>query len=176
MTCPTCGSPIAATPCPVCGAEAVVAAVGAPAAEVAYAGWWRRVGATVVDNLLLFIPTYAAFLVGARAGGVVLGDLATLAVQGAYLVGLLARPDGQSVGNRVVGTRVRDVGGGPLVHAQALRRWMVVALYSSLELTGNSALLYLFALPALADCLYPLMNARRQTWHDRFADTVVVRV
>ncbi len=174
MDCPHCGASIAAFPCAVCGAEGGVARTRVGSG---YAGWWKRVGATFFDNVVLFLPVYALFVIGDSIGGSVLGVLLGLVAQGAYLIGLLSRPGGQTLGNRVMNTRVRDaVSGGPITRQQAVRRWLVVALYSSLELASSSSTVTLFSVIALVDCLYPLFNPMRQTWHDRLAGTVVLQV
>ena len=171
--CPSCGTAVDALPCPVCGA----AAPDHPAASTPpYAGWWQRAGATVVDNLVLLIPTYIVFLLGDAVGGWLLGAAAGLAVQGLYLVAMLSRPDGQTIGNRMVGTRVRDATTGlSITRQQAMRRWVVIGVYSALELAGTTNYAILLTIPALVDCLYPLFNERKQTWHDRIAGTLVLR-
>jgi len=170
--CPTCGTQIDDFPCLVCGNRGVFdPGRGGPS----FAGWWLRVGATFVDNLILFVPTYLAFLLGDYAGGFALGAVFLLATQGCYLVLLLSRPAGQTIGNRLVGTRVRDlVTGEAISRQQAVRRWLVIALYSAVQFAGTSNFLVTFSLLGLIDCLYPLFNPLRQTWHDRLARTVVV--
>ena len=79
----------------------------------------------------------------------------------------------------MVQTRVRDaLTGHVITRRQAAIRWVVVAVYGVL-----GTLLSTRSLPsrvpvgllAVADCLYPLFNARKQTIHDRIARTIVVR-
>ena len=157
--------------CPVCGTP-----VTAPTNAVALSGWWRRVGATVVDNLLLFIPSSIAFLLVSDFAGRYVGALAALAVQGAYMVRFLASTKGQTIGNRVVDTAVRDALTGATITAnQALRRWGFIALYSVLDVTLPTSYTAIPTVIALIDCLFPLFDARKQTLHDKFAGTLVVR-
>ena len=157
--------------CPVCGTP-VASATNA----VSLSGWWRRVGATVVDNLLLFIPSTIAFLLVTDFAGRYVGALAVLAVQGAYMVRFLASAKGQTIGNRVVDTKVRDaLTGMAITTNQALRRWGFIALYGLLDITLPTSYTTIPTVIALIDCLFPLFDARKQTLHDKFAGTLVVR-
>ena len=178
VDCPRCGAPIDVMPCPVCGARAPAGAAGLPD----YAGWGRRLGATLVDNLILFVPQSAAYLVGDAVANTLVGAAFALVVQAVYIVGLLWRPRGQTLGNRVVGTRVRDATTlQPITASQSLLRWLVMALYLTPEFTtargagATRAIAAVLTLAIVVDNLYPLVSARRQTWHDRIANTVVLR-
>jgi uncharacterized RDD family membrane protein YckC len=143
-------------------------------ADGGYAGWWRRVGATVIDSLLLLIPiVVVAGAFGTRRS--LLQALASIAIQGAYEIYLLSRPSGQTIGNRVAGTVVRDATTrGQITMRQAQRRWGVVALYNLIALFGTTEATSIVVGLALVDVTYPLLNARKQTWHDRLAGTVVL--
>ncbi len=164
MYCPTCGAIASGTHCGACGAVLE---------RAPRSGWWRRVAATVVDNLLLLIPTTALLALLPSA----LGTLAALALQGAYQIVLLAGPRGQTVGNRLAGTRVRSIStDGPITVRQASWRWGIVVAYSALTLPNRPLLTALAGGIGLFDVLFPLANAERQTIHDRIAATVVVRV
>ncbi|MGC8510342.1 MAG: RDD family protein [Acidimicrobiales bacterium] len=193
MRCTTCGAELHGTYCSTCGTfSGQPDGVGSgPAPRTELSGWWRRVGATIVDNLLLVIPTTIVAVVVAQFAGTTIGELAGVAAQGVYMVELLASPRGQTIGNRVVGTRVRDeLTGAALSRAQALRRWGFIAVYSLLEVFSQSSssttsthalgavggLAVVMSLVGLADCLFPLFNTRKQTLHDRFAHTLVERV
>jgi len=173
MNCSQCGSEVHDSFCPVCGTPAPTNP-DAPSA-VRLSGWWRRVGATVVDNLILLVPTMVVFLVVDAVAGSIAGAIAGIVIQGIYQVKLLAMPQGQTLGNRMVGTQVRDaLTGLAITNQQALRRWGLVAIYSSFELAGTSGVAIAVSLVGAVDCLYPLFNERKQTVHDRFAGTIVV--
>lgn len=178
VVCPRCGARIDALPCPVCGARAPSGAAGAPD----YAGWWRRLAATVVDFVVLVVPQSVAYLVGDAVGTPATGGALALVVWGLYSVALVTRPRGQTLGNRVAGTRVRDATTlQPVAVGQSALRWLIMALYLTpgySTASGSGAVRALGAVVAAAfllDGLYPLVNARRQTWHDRLANTVVLR-
>ena len=183
MNCVHCGTEVRGPYCVVCG-EATATATDADrdgVGALALAGWWRRVGATLVDDLILLVPSLVAFAAFNAVAGTVAGALASLAVQGLYMVTLLSSRHGRTLGNRVVGTRVCDaLTGTTITKQQALKRWGLVALYSApgLFVQSNSSLrsnpLLIVSILGLFDVLYPLLNARKQTWHDRFAGSIVV--
>ncbi len=177
MYCSACGSEVHGLKCTVCGAPSAGVDSGDATTGLVLAGWWRRVGATIIDDLVLVIPSFVAFAVFDAVGGTIAGEIAGVAVQGLYLVLLLSSASGRTVGNLLVGTQVRDaLSGGAITTSQAIRRWGLVALYSAPGLIGNSGSTVTISIIGLIDVLYPLFNERRQTWHDRFAGSIVVRV
>jgi len=162
--------------CAVCGAVASEVGVVDASTGLRLASWWHRVGATFSDNLILLIPTYLAFILVGSVLGVLAGFIASTGVQGLYLVKLLASPRGQTIGNRIVGTRVRDEKTGQAINSQqAFKRWGFVALYQMVIvlLFGRYAL-YSLGVVSLIDYLYPLFDEHKRTIHDRFAGTIVV--
>lgn len=176
MNCAHCGSEVRGLYCNVCGeASHTDSTTDSATGAVVLAGWWRRVGATITDEVILFLPaTMLFFLVNAVAGSLA-GAFAGIALGGVYMVKLLASPHGQTLGNRTVTTQVRDaLTGGAISTQQALKRWGFVALYSVFETIGQPSVTYIVTLIGVIDCLYPLFNARKQTLHDRFAGTLVV--
>ena len=119
------------------------------------AGFWTRFLAALIDGVL---------------GGVVLGVL-TAALGGAgYAVGLASGiayftvleggPTGQTLGKRAMGIRVISFeDGGPIGYGRAFIRY-IGRLVSTL-------VIYL-------GYLWMLWDKERQTWHDKFANAVVV--
>ena len=79
---------------------------------------------------------------------------------------------GQTVGKRLLKIRTIDAGtGGMLGVTRGLGRAGISALLQFIS--GFSLLL---TLPSLLDVLWPLWDPQRQTWHDKAAGSVVVRV
>lgn len=176
MFCPNCGTRVDGLHCSVCGSTVLSSPDFESATTSQLSGWWRRVGATIVDELVLFIPTYLVLIAVSLFAGLVVGALAGIAFGGIYMVKLLTRPEGQTIGNRVVATQVRDATTGQcLTTRQALKRWGFIAAYSLFGLTGAHAGTVTVGLLGLVDCLYPLFNARKQTLHDVFAHTIVLK-
>jgi uncharacterized RDD family membrane protein YckC len=131
------------------------------------------VGATVIDNLILLLPTeIVVHLTGTRH--YVLGDVAAIVLEGMYLYAMLSRPAAQTFGNRAMRTRVRSaVDAGPISPDQVLRRYGLVAFYSVFVVLGGAAVT-MVGLCALGDSLVPLISPTKQTLHDMFAKTIVV--
>ncbi len=177
MYCSNCGAAMADTTCPVCGRSLPVTARGKIdlATGLMLAGWWRRVGATIADNMILLIPILLVVSLVDALDGPLVGALAGLAVEGLYAVKLTSMPRGQTIGNRVAATRVRDARTGhPLTFAQALKRWGFIGAYSLIGLIPTPAASYVLVLCVLIDCLVPLVDPRNQTLHDKFAGVVMV--
>lgn len=177
------GAPAPATP--LWGATQVraggpVAAFGAPLAR-----WWSRVGAMLLDGLILGIPagivTVVVFAATATTHVVVVGGVVeqTKVVPagirlGVYLVFSLASAGyfagfnglgrGQTPGNRRPDIAVRDARTGrPIGFWRGLLRWFVrAALYAA------------FVVPGLVNDLFPLWHPRRQTLADLAARSVMV--
>jgi uncharacterized RDD family membrane protein YckC len=176
MYCSNCGTQVNGPLCGVCGASASSTLLDDTRASSDLAGWWRRVWATVVDNLILFIPTLVIYAVVGDVAGSAVGAVASIAVQGVYMVKLLASPRGQTIGNRIASSRVRDaLTGQALTSSQSMRRWIPLAVYSIFELSGSPIVILLVGVVAAADYLYPLFNPRKQTLHDKLAGTIVLK-
>lgn len=177
MYCSNCGSDMVEHSCPVCGRTLPANAHGKIDVQTGLmlAGWWRRVGATVSDNMILLIPGLLVVSIFAELDGPIAGALAGLALESIYMIKLLSGARGQTVGNRVAATRVRDARTGHAITVtQACKRWGFIAAYSAIDLASSPAAFYLVVLIVLVDFLYPLIDPRNQTLHDKFAGTIVV--
>jgi uncharacterized RDD family membrane protein YckC len=176
VKCSGCGAYVSGDTCGSCNSTVATLGVEDQVTGLRLGGWWRRVGATFSDNVIMLLPSYAVFVLFAALAGAVVGVLAGIAAQGVYQVRLLSMQRGQTIGNRIALTRVRDeVTGGPIARNTALKRWAFVGVYQAVAtlLTGNFALYVLVGI-TLIDGLYPLVNSRKQSLHDRFAGTIVV--
>jgi uncharacterized RDD family membrane protein YckC len=173
MYCTHCGSQVDGTHCSVCG-QATSTTLAAQPTELA--GWWHRVGATVIDNLVLLLPS-ALVGIGATAfAGSYVGAIAILIFQGMYFTRMLSSPMSQTVGNRVAKTRVVDaITGAAPTRQQAFRRWLPIALFQGAGITTSIVLPPLAILIAI-DYFLPLYDKRNQTLHDKFAGTIVIKV
>src|SRR3954454_11748518 len=71
------------------------------------AGWWSRVGATIVDNLLIAIPTWIVIgVIGIAKFGSLGGNGITARAGLAYALIRLTYHHGQTVGKGATSTRV----------------------------------------------------------------------
>ena len=120
------------------------------------AGFWRRLGAALVDGIIISIA-YGVFLALFDVG---LAYALGLAVGVAYFTYLEGRPEGQTLGKRALGIRVVDFGGGEAIgYGRAAIRYV-----------GR----FVSSLPFALGYLWMLWDGEKQTWHDKFANCVVV--
>lgn len=163
-------------------ARGPVTAYGAPLAR-----WWPRVGAMLLDGLILGVPSFlVATIVFAVASkphlvlvhgsienarvlptdvSVILYVAFTL-IPACYFAGFNGLGRGQTPGNRAPDIAVRDVRTGlPIGFWRGLLRWFI------------RTLLYVaFVIPGLVNDLFPLWHPRRQTLADMMARSVMVKL
>jgi uncharacterized RDD family membrane protein YckC len=123
-----------------------------------YSGWWYRVGATIIDALILGVVN-SILQLALKDFGLLLALLVGLAYNGYFL-----SSRGQTVGMMALGTRVADANTGANISF-----WRGVGRYAFEEL-----LLVLLFVPWLVDVLFPLWDGRKQTLHDKVVNTVIV--
>jgi uncharacterized RDD family membrane protein YckC len=159
-----------------------------PVAKPAWAGppladWWPRVGATLLDWLVVFVAFVplvvpGIVLVAVNDGGalgivlLVLGGL-TWAV-GSFLyapffVQRSGQHNGQTLGKQWVGLRVVRDKGEPFGFGWALLREFVVKYLLFVSVGGS------FLIPTLLDWLWPLWDDENRALHDMIVSTHVVK-
>jgi uncharacterized RDD family membrane protein YckC len=129
------------------------------------AGWWIRVGAYVIDLVVLLVALLVLARVGAAVNhvvGVILVLLWAVAAGLGYWVWFEGGESGQTIGKRAVGIRVRNEHGGPAGYGHAFARNLVGRMIGLVPLVG------------LIDVLWPLWDDRRQCLHDKAGGTLVV--
>ncbi len=121
------------------------------------AGFWQRVGAALIDGILLGLVAGILFAVLKDAG-----YLVAIVLQGGYYTFFEGGPKGQTPGKQALNLRVVSIDTGESIgHNRAFIRWL-----SSL----------LSALALYLGYLWMLWDPQGQTWHDKFARSVVVMV
>lgn len=159
-------------------------AAGGPPKE-ALAGFWQRFGGAVVDGILLAVvssllsipfgdapgfSTSADFIRMAQAGGII-----GLVLGAAYFTYFHSTAAGQTLGNRLVGTRILDASsGGSLPYARSLIRYLVASAGSIVGLVSAGAGSAV-SLLVLVGFLWMIWDPRKQTFHDKAANSLVVR-
>lgn len=163
-----------------------------PAPTQPLASYWWRVLGYVVDAIILGVVISVPLR--ALSINVYVAAVAAAVLTFFYGTLMLALARGQTLGMMVARVRCVNLTDSALItQAQAVKR---TALYCALSLFGNwyhyakyvhpsavekvaegrHALLGLaFLLPFILDLLWPLWDKQRQTLHDKFARTVVVR-
>lgn len=134
-----------------------------PAAMPPYAGWWKRVGASLLDNVLVSVAL--GLIVEPSNSSVLEGISGVLGFVWSLYNAFLAGRTGQSYGKRAVGIRLaRMEDGRPVGGGYGLLRWLM-----------NDVLVLLCFVPGLLNYLWPLWDSKHQTFSDKIADSVVVR-
>jgi uncharacterized RDD family membrane protein YckC len=138
------------------------------------ATWISRVGATLIDGLIAGIPAGILIVIGSvmlssengsGLGGVLLavGYLFALAFQ-VWNLGYKQGTTGQSIGKGVLGIKVvRESDGQPLGFGMSIVR---IILYGVL---GGLCV-------GILNYLWPLWDAKRQTWTDKILSSLVIKV
>jgi len=189
MFCPQCGTPANdAAFCPSCGAsmtgkpvmsQSASSSTGTvdPGTGLVLSGWWRRVGASIIDTLIILIPTLILGAVGVPAF-----------ISDVLLFGYLYyfwTSQGATLGNRATDTKVVSETGGAIDSNSAVIRGLILCLPQliSSAVSGNGVgslgtgggLSLVIGIFYFIDYLMPLWDGRRQSIHDKVAKTLVVR-
>ena len=147
--------------------------------QVTYGGFWIRLVAYIIDAVIIFIPTFVIGLVigliaaasaGAAnnssnanaiagSGASVLVDLIAFVITVGYFVYFWGK--GQTIGMRVFHLRVADaVTGQPIGYGRAALRYLGYII---------SAIVCYIGL------IWAAFDGRKQGWHDKIANTVVLQ-
>jgi uncharacterized RDD family membrane protein YckC len=173
----------ATTPPPGAGGPPVSAAPGALAGRHVLAGWWSRVGAQLLDGVIvgigggvLLIAITAPFSIGFFADdeigivsiivGLLFATLCVSIVALLYAPAMMARTNGQTLGRMVTGIRVVRAKGEPMTFGFAMLREVVVK-----ALLFGVASSLTFGLASLLDVLWPLWDEENRALHDFIVDT-----
>ena len=145
-------------------------------------GWWRRVGAALLDALILTIPSIllVILVVAVFAGNDVAGWVTAVVSFLAYIVialfyapALMARQgehNGQTWGKQALGiTVVRDTGRPVELGFAFLREFVVKNLLFGV--VGS----FFFYIPTVVNYLWPLWDDQNRCLHDMIVKTHVVR-
>jgi uncharacterized RDD family membrane protein YckC len=165
----------------------VQTAPGLPAAgRYELAGWWSRVGAALIDGLIigagalvilaLFGSVFSiGFFDSNETGvaslivGMMLSFLAISIVALLYAPLMMARTNGKTLGRMALGIRVVRAKGQPMTFGWAMLREVVVKALVFGILSSITA-----GLASLLDILWPLWDDENRALHDFVVDTRVV--
>jgi uncharacterized RDD family membrane protein YckC len=153
----------------------------------ALAGWWSRVGAAVIDGIIVGIGAVlilalfgsvfsVGFFASDEAGivslivGLLLSFLAIAIVALLYAPLMMARTNGKTLGRMAMGIRVVRAKGQPMTFGWAMLREVAV---KALLFGFLSSLT--FGLASLADVLWPLWDEENRALHDFIVDTRTVK-
>jgi uncharacterized RDD family membrane protein YckC len=170
-------------------------ALGAPAqtappiasGQYQLAGWWSRVGAALIDSLIIGVGALiilaifgSVFSVGffeseetgviALIVGLMLSFVAIAIVALLYAPLMMDRTNGKTLGRMAMGIRVVRANGQPMTFGWAMLREVAVK-----ALLFGFAGSITFGLANLADVLWPLWDDENRALHDFLVDTRTVR-
>ena len=156
-----------------------------------FADWWPRVGAWLIDWLIVAVPTAIVFFVliagavgitgdnetagiGAAIGAILLSGLVFVILGTLYFALTMKREgqnNGQTFGKQLVGIRVVRASGEPMDFGWSALRDPAVQ-FAGFYFIGST---FLFGLPWLVDVLWPLWDDQNRALHDIICDTRVVQ-
>jgi uncharacterized RDD family membrane protein YckC len=151
------------------------------------AGWWSRVGAALIDGLIVGVGALiilvlfgSVFSVGffesdetgvaALIVGLMLSFVAIAIVALLYAPVMMHRTNGRTLGRMAMGIRVVRANGQPMTFGWAMLREVAVK-----ALLFGFAGSITFGLANLADVLWPLWDDENRALHDFLVDTRTVR-
>lgn len=140
--------------------------------ETSYSGWWRRVGASLIDSIAVIAISLGIGIVIAIAlgpvAGLAIGFFGLLVVSPAYFTYFHGKT-GRTWGKAAFGIYVADVAtSNPIGYGRAFGRWCAqVLLFGFL---GG----LLIVLPYL-NVLWPLWDDHHQALHDKMVSSSVFR-
>jgi uncharacterized RDD family membrane protein YckC len=160
----------------------------APAGTWQLASWWSRVGAQLIDAILIGVVATlvivilvaigaSGFLANDTAGvvGVIvtslIGGLLVLAIVVVYAPLMMSRTDGQTLGRMATGIRVVRADGKPMDFGYAMLREVVVK-WLLFNVVGGSVT---FGLAWFVDVLWPLWDEENRALHDMVVNSRVIR-
>ncbi len=126
--------------------------LGGPAAS-----FWRRLGAAVIDAIVVGVPSWIVQIAVNRGVGYLVG----LAIAGCYFTYFHGRT-GQTPGDAAVSIRVVDERNGtgqPIGYNRAVGRW---------------AMSYVSGFAIVLGYLWMLWDPKKQTWHDKAVGSLPV--
>ena len=165
------------------GPPAPASVPGAVAGQYVLAGWWRRVGAFLLDGIIvsagaivLLIAITAPFSIGFFAGddfgvvslivGLFFAIICVSIVALLYAPLLMARTNGKTLGRMVCGIRVVRADTQPITFGFAMLREVAVK-----ALLFGIAGAITAGLAQLADYLWPLWDEENRALHDFVVNT-----
>lgn len=140
--------------------DQILDAPASPQQQMRYAGFWIRVGAYLIDGILIAVVNIIlAFIIGGglTSGGLLLNAISA-AIGIAYFCGLESSDKQGTLGKQAVGIKVGNTNGERISFANALGRYFAKIISALLLCIG-------FMMVGWDD--------RKQGIHDKLADTYV---
>jgi uncharacterized RDD family membrane protein YckC len=168
------------------GTPAPTAPAPAPAAgRYVLAGWWSRVGAALIDGIIISVVAVALLAIfgvgiastdsdtgtGALIVATLVSGLAFAVAALLYAPLMMAKTNGKTLGRMAVGNRVVRANGQPMTFGWAMLREVAVK-WLLFNAVGGSIT---FGLAGLVDVLWPLWDDENRALHDFIVDTRTIK-
>jgi len=166
--------------------EATPAPSSSPASGLVYGDVPNRIIAYIIDGFVLFAINIViiAVLAGLLSGliGSIVFTVVGLAISGAYFVYTWTRMRA-TLGMKVLSLQIGTAPGGATITTdQAIRRWLALgAAFTIAQMLASAlgAIGFLISFAALGWFIFLLVTTAqsptKQGWHDKFANTQVVK-
>ena len=152
------------------------AAAGPTSGAHYYASWGRRVGASLLDSIFMFVPLIVIVALALALGnpddeddsswGVVgIAYFASIVLPFFYYTIFHGRASGQTPAKRMLGIRVADERGESIGYGRAFGRYAITVIFA-----------ILLFIPLLLDYLWPLWDTKNEALHDKVVGSVVVKI
>ena len=125
-------------------------------APIVYGGFWERFGAAFLDGLILIIPNYLVLFLA----GDIIGNVLSLVMSWLYYAFLESGMAQATLGKRAMGLKVITTDGQKISFGQASGRYFGKILSAIILLIGY---------------LMMIWDDKKQTLHDKIANTLVVK-
>jgi uncharacterized RDD family membrane protein YckC len=152
------------------------------------AGWWSRVGAAIIDGLVIGVMATVLLVVLIAVGAtgfiandtagiitlmlsILVGSLCAMVAALIYAPLMMAKTNGKTLGRMAVGIRVVRANGRPIDFGYAMLREVVVK-WLLFNVVGSSITL---GLAPLIDVLWPLWDEENRALHDMVVDSRVIK-
>ena len=152
------------------------------------AGWWSRVGAQIIDVIVISVLASVILIVLGAVGAtgfafddtagtvglivaLLVGGLAAVVAALVYAPLMMAKTNGKTLGRMATGIRVVRANGKPIDFGYATLREVVVKWLLFNVIAGSVT----FGLAWLVDVLWPLWDEENRALHDMVVDSRVIK-
>lgn len=140
---------------------------------LAYAGFWRRVAAFVLDLTVMWALFAVTMSVLGHADPI--SKYVATAPAALYLIVMEASRGQASLGKRLVGIRVMEANGRRVTPARAAVRTVLQLAPWLALISGVPWLITLAVVPYVVAVAGILLGKRHRSWYDRLSGTAVIR-
>lgn len=154
------------TPVPTPSTPAPMTTANASVPSMEYAGFWRRLGANIIDGFFILMFNWSIVFslgFGNISRGINKNELSSIIgflIGVGYVIFFWATQNGQTLGKRAMAVRIVKESGEPVDFATAIIRYIGYIISSIVLLLGF---------------IWVIFDPKKQGWHDKIAKTYVIK-